>query len=176
MQFVNCNYIMIRIIFICFIVFFAGKYAHGSDNSVTKVLIKKRNVLYLKDSELKDTSDNSFIKFWTKFRNAIINDDTSLIKKYVKFPLKARGPLDSDPLIRYSENKFIRVFHLYLLQSNGLNTGSELDEIKQIIVPSNATWEKINARVGNMEFKKIAGEWKLVFLYLEYDSIDAIRK
>jgi len=125
-----------------------------------------------------DTAKADFVNFWHQFRDAVINFDTTQIMKHTEFPFQTRGPLDYDPTIEYSRKKFVRVFKAFLGQWNGLDleAGTELGLIKKTELPPKNAVHKDFARVGDLVFHRLNNTWKLVFAYLEYDTIDSLKK
>ena len=129
-----------------------------------------------KNNKIQTTNDD-FPKFWYKFRNAVINSNTNDILAMTQFPFKTRGTSDYDPTVEYSKEKFVPIFYAFLKQWDGLdmNGTTELDYIRKTETPDKTYVQKKYARVGNLEFKRIKNEWKLVFAYLNYDTIDSLK-
>ncbi|WP_345237482.1 hypothetical protein [Hymenobacter saemangeumensis] len=125
-----------------------------------------------------------FPEFWKDFRTAVINKDYSTIYKLTQFPFETRGPMDSDPLVKYDKAEFPKVFQTFLdepvsdIDSTGKDIKTtQLGIIRHTIVPGrhytlNGDW----ARVGNLEFNKGSNGWRLTFAYLEYPTIEIINK
>lgn len=123
--------------------------------------------------------------FWANFRGAIISKDYNEIKKYVKFSLQTRGPLDHDPIIEVSEGYFEKVFTEFLKQPTASSKETIFDWIKRNEMPEmknevdydNASsyidlvFLKDNwARFSDMIIEKDDdGYWKLSFIY-KYDK------
>ena len=129
------------------------------------------------DDEMNPAAED-FSNFWKRFRTAVINSDTSQIISMTQFPFKTRGPLDYDPTIKYSKEKFITVFGSFLNQWSGqdLEGTTELDEIKKTETPDETYVQKEHARVGDLVFDSTNKGWKLVFAYLNNESIDSLQK
>ena len=137
----------------------------------------------LDDKTVIDTTNHNFQQFWTTFRKAVIDNDTIEIIQHTKFPLETRGPKDSDPIVKYDRQDFIRVFKKYLNQHSGMRAPNEtqFEVIKQIEFIN----EKVNkyysvvdnwVRIGNLEFRLINNEWKMTFAYLDYPTIEELKK
>lgn len=123
--------------------------------------------------KIKDSSD--FLEYWKDFRTAVLNSDTVKLASLTEFPVEGRGPLDSDPTIKYSKKKFNLLFNLFLSQLSGDGTSTtEFDIIKATEIP-NEKVIKDQVRVSNMVFFKRRGGWNLNFLYLDYDTIDSLK-
>lgn len=116
-----------------------------------------------------------FQSFWTIYRHAIIENDTAKLFQLTQFPFKVRGPLDYDPIIKYSKEVFPVVLKNILQQSSGLNEG-ETEAMRSALT------EKVNpkhiqadwARVDELEFKRINGNWKCYFAFIEYETKEKI--
>lgn len=129
------------------------------------------------------TKDNnlyfgSFDEFWKSFRQAVVTSDTSQIIALTQFPFETRGPLDSDPNIRHNKQKFPHVFQAFLNQWNGvdLEETTELESIKKTTTISEKDIADDYTRVGDLVFKKTKDGWKLVFAYLNNETIDTLDK
>ena len=138
-----------------------------------------------KTSNNKISYNYSDIKsFWTNFRNAVLSDNYTEIKQFVKFPLQTRGPMDSDPIINVNEEDFEKTFKAFLQQYDGLGdfNSTEYDWIKNHEMPNmlggsdydnagsyidlvrieNDNWASFSDMV--ME-KDDSGYWKLTLIY-----------
>src|SRR5690349_4744466 len=124
-----------------------------------------------------ELSNENFFNFWKDFRTAILDFDTSQIIAQTEFPFLTRGSLDSDPTIEYNKKKFVRVFTAFLTQWNGLEMegGSELDIIKKTEVPKKDDVQNDYARIGDLVFNKQDNSWKLVFVYLNDETIESLK-
>ena len=143
---------------------------------------KNKNESSAKKSDLVDLNqaDTTFGFFWTNFQKAVVNNDFQTLIKLSHFPLETRGPQDEDKIVKYNESEFKVVFETFLKENNDPDL-TELDLIKKL-----EEYDKLNkrdfyvnedeSRVGEMEFRKIDGQWKLTFLYLYYGTIDEIDK
>lgn len=125
-----------------------------------------------------DSSNDKFTDFWKGFRKAVLGFDTAQIIAQTEFPFLTRGSLDSDPTIEYSKKKFVRVFSAFLQQYNGLDMegGNELDIIKKTEVPKKDDVQNDYARIGDLVFNKQDNGWKLVFAYLNDDTVESLKK
>ncbi len=120
--------------------------------------------------------DKSFELFWNDFRKAVLVDDMENLGSLTQFKLEAHGSSESDPTILYGEKEFPVVFHAYLRQMSGeegkqIEKESELIERTKILT---TTDQKDKTKVGGMEFNKVNGNWKLISLQLDVESIDEI--
>ena len=120
----------------------------------------------------------SFDEFWKSFRQAVSTSDTSLLVALTQFPFETRGPLDSDPTIRHNKQKFPNVFQAFLNQWNGMDLEgtTELESIKKTITINKKNISDEYTRVGDLVFKKTKDGWKLVFAYLNNETIDELGK
>ena len=127
----------------------------------------------IETKSLADTT-KSFISFWQTLRKAIVDNDTNTIIASTTFPFKTRGPMDSDPTIKYNRKEFIKVFSAFLKQSYNLET--EIEDIMKTERPDTAYINNVWARVGDLEFSKSNGMWKLTFAYLTPDVIEELKR
>jgi hypothetical protein len=108
----------------------------------------------------------SFLTFWTDFRKAVLMNDTSTIISFTTLPIRTQGPYDWDPIIKYGRKQFIKVFMEFLQMETGTNRNDfnerQIDLIRKTETIDPRTFGN---RIGNMEFKCIKGQWKLVFIY-----------
>jgi hypothetical protein len=135
-----------------------------------------------KSSDIVDVAqtDTTFGFFWKNFQKAIVSNDFQMLINLTNFPLETRGPQDIDKIVKYDESEFNIVFQTFLKESSVPDL-TELDLIKKLekfdlTNEKDFTVSDDWARVGEMEFKRIDGQWKLTFLYLYYGTIDEINK
>ena len=99
--------------------------------------------------------------FWTNFRNAVLSANYNEIKQFVKFPLKTRGPMDSDPIIEVNEENFEKTFKSFLQQYDGMRENeTEYDWIKNHEMPK---------MLGGSDYDNAGNYIDLV--YLENDNM-----
>jgi hypothetical protein len=120
-----------------------------------------------------DSLIQEFNVFWSKFRQAVIDNDTAKIKEYTVLPFKTRGPSDDDPIVEVNESSFIKTFKLFLDNRNGTPEQKTHFEIVKGIVQIEklryGPYTLLNnwARVDDLEFKKIGNQWKLYFAFIK---------
>jgi hypothetical protein len=129
--------------------------------------------------EPKDTDETDFAVFWTRFRQAALDNNMNELKKRTVFPLKTRGIMDDSPEVFYNEKEFETMFPLFLKSPTGLNadnfneTHADYIAAHKIIIfnpyKNPMMNDNRNASVASMEFENGEHGWKLVFLYLEDD-------
>ena len=143
---------------------------------------KKKNDGSAKESNLIDYKqiDTTFGFFWANFQKAAINNDFQTLIKLTIFPLETRGPQDEDKIVKYDESEFKIVFETFLKEDTEPDL-TEFDLLKKLVNfdsknQKDFTIYKDEARVGEKEYKKINGQWKLRFLYLYYGAIDEVNK
>jgi hypothetical protein len=123
-----------------------------------------------------DTLGNNFQEFWLTFRKAVIENDTLKIAELTRFPFETRGEMDTDPIVKFDRTNFFKVFKVYLGQETYWNENegfiSSLEEIKRLTIIDSSTVHENWTRVGDLEFEKIDGNWKLVFAYLQIRDED----
>ena len=120
----------------------------------------------------------NFSHFWKIFRKSVLSSDTGQIIRMTEFPFQTRGPLDSDPTIEYTKREFLPVFQAFLNQWNGIDLEgtTELESIKKTVTSSETYIVKDYARIGDLVFKKTKKGWRLVFVYLNKETIDSLDK
>jgi hypothetical protein len=136
------------------------------DSGVTSTVIAKDTLHYIGDFE----------NFWKSFRQSVLNSDTNQIIALTQFPFETRGPLDSDPTIKHDKKKFTHVFQSFLKQWNGMDLEgtTELQSIEKTKTIDKKDISDEYTRVGDLVFSKTNAGWKLVFAYLNNDTIDAL--
>ncbi|MDH4471354.1 MAG: hypothetical protein QE487_02035 [Fluviicola sp.] len=123
----------------------------------------------------KQVSTKSFSEFWSRFRTAVLNSDTTAVTAMTEFPFRTRGPLDDYPIVEYNKEQFPVVFWKFLKQWSGLDLEgtTELEEIKKATPKESATnIDYIN--VADLEFRKINDEWRFTFIYLNEETIEEL--
>jgi hypothetical protein len=128
----------------------------------------------------KDTIRHSenFEEFWKSFRQSVVNSDTNQIIALTQFPFETRGPLDSDPTIKHTKQKFAHVFQAFLNQWNGMDLDgtTERESIEKTVTIKKEDIADEYTRVGNLVFSKKKSGWRLVFAYLNNETIDTLSK
>lgn len=137
----------------------------------------KNSTISLENKVSFESVNNDFSIFWKSFRIAVLASDSNMLLQSTKFPFETRGPLDSDPVIKYSKSKFIPVFKAFLNQWNGIDTSgaTEIIDIKKTENPNEDAVKNDYARIGDMVFKKINKQWKFVFIYLNEETINILK-
>ena len=150
----------------------------GKKDSQQKIDTGATSNAFVSVAKANTPSFASFEEFWKSFRQAVLNADTTQIIALTKFPFDTRGPLDSDPTIKFSKQKFLHVFQAFLNQWNGMDLEgtTELETIKKITIISKEDIADEYTRVGNLVFNKTKDGWRLVFAYLNNETIDALNK
>ncbi len=112
--------------------------------------------------------DKSFQNFWNIFRTAVLENDSTELDSLTDFPLIVKGILDSDTAKEIRRNKFKLVFEVYLKQTNGANTGTDSDEIREKKMISEKDYDLSGAyiRISDMVFGRVKGNWKLIMIYI----------
>jgi hypothetical protein len=124
------------------------------------------------------STPESFTAFWRRFRLAVLGSDTSQLIAITEFPLETRGPDDSDTIIEMDKKKFVPFFNAYLKQWSGLDLqgSTELDGIKKTESPTKNDLGKDQVRMGDLIFERKVNGWRLIFAYLNEDTIDSLKK
>ncbi|MBO9682939.1 MAG: hypothetical protein J7502_09775 [Flavisolibacter sp.] len=132
------------------------------------------SIVTVKTSDTLNTEN--FSEFWKIFRNSVLSSDTSQIVAMTEFPFQTRGPFDSDPTVEYNKRQFLTVFRAFLNQWNGMDLEgtTELESIKTTVTPDETDIVNDYARIGGLVFNKTKKGWKLVFAYLNNETIDLL--
>jgi hypothetical protein len=120
-----------------------------------------------------------FSLFWPAFRRAVMEKDTVRILQLTHFPFETRGESDDDPVVRYSQADFLRLYPLLLGQPTGLSLDgkeTELDLLRTTLKSDSLRPTEDQARLGALEFRKIEDEWKFAFAYLTDETIEKMKK
>jgi hypothetical protein len=123
------------------------------------------------DTIKNDTTNYSFHAFWQVFEQAVIDLDSNKLILLTEFPLQSRGPMDSDPIIKFNKSEYFKVFHEFLNQTVYPSTGFErIKKRDHLIYSVTKKW----ARVDDIEFRKIQGIWRMNLLHLDYPTIEKL--
>ena len=143
-------------------------YCNADTTISTKTLTK--SVEYNRSND--SINDNDFLSFWKTFRAAVISYDSNTIISLTKFPFKTKGTLDSDPTMQLNKSNFFKTFKKFLNQWTGFDVSNdtELDFIKKNEKPKKEDIQKDYARVGDMVFMRINGQWNFTSLYLNTEQ------
>lgn len=159
---------IIGTIHILSVIFFAGCGNQSAENKTEKPT-----------QEINTSTEQDFSKFWTAFRNAVLENNMAEIKKRTSFPLLTRGEMDNSAVIPVSEKEFDSVFSVFLETPTGLNA-NDFNETERQYIKANPTitfnenklpmMSDSTASITSMEFKKYNNGWKMVSLYLDEDT------
>lgn len=123
-------------------------------------------------NETKALQDSiAFNKFWNRFRQAVLKYDTLKVKAMVNFPLKVRGNEDMDPLLNIQSKNFSGIWDVFLKRETTYYNGkmeTNLEHIKRVNSDEHTGQSAENwQRMGDMQFERLNGQWKLVLIYLD---------
>lgn len=123
---------------------------------------------------------NDIKEFWTNFRKAVLLNNYEEIERFVNFPLKTRGPYDTDPVIEVKQEEFKSVFTKFLQQKDGEDV-MEYDWIKENEMPRMLGGEdydnasnhinlvRLEENVADFKYMQMAkdsnGYWRLSMIY-----------
>ena len=115
-------------------------------------------------SALGQTSDTSFVTFWSTFHKDLIAKNYKSLSSKTQFPLKAKGQLDYDTVDKYAIRDFEKVFSSFLSAQVHTNGSTRHDKFKTYKLEAG---DKTNTsvRIDNMVFEKIKGKWWLTLIY-----------
>lgn len=112
--------------------------------------------------------------FWTKFRAAVLSEDSGRVAAMTRFPFWVRGPDDSDPVVYYDRESFDGILEKLLDQKVSCWAGGEVvtKTMREIVRTKVNTTSKdlITPHVLWVElfrFEKTDGKWLFTRGYLE---------
>lgn len=108
--------------------------------------------------------------FWREFREAALSSETDRVMSLTRFPVSARGELESDPIIEYHRQEFPPVFTRLLNQyehTSLRDSISMLELIRKtpILNATHFNGEVEHFRVGAFYFGNADGSWRLHEVY-----------
>lgn len=116
--------------------------------------------------------EKSFEYFWLEFRQAILADDYSSLRKLIRFSLEVKGVDDETPAEFYESGQVEELFSILLSQVIYNYEQDELAEMsfrelitQKVVIKGDAATTA--QPVEQFEFRKIDGQWYLVKAYLE---------
>ena len=128
------------------------------------------------EADMGDTQSQK--AFWDAFRAGVRSNNHKQVADLTRFPLKTRGPMDSDPVETYGRAGFLKVYNKLVRQEVYSNNDAELQShtMRQIVEAQTLTpkldqGEKFS--VEQFDFEKLEGKWRFVFAYLEDGFFEA---
>jgi len=108
--------------------------------------------------------------FWREFREAALSSETDRVMSLTRFPVSARGELESDPIIEYDRQEFPRVFTRLLNQYEHMSVRDSISMFELIRKTPNLNATHFNGeaehfRVGAFYFGNADGSWRLHEVY-----------
>jgi hypothetical protein len=137
--------------------------------SYHEVFLQKSEIVKFNSQSLSDTVErHKFQIFWREMQNCLVQNDIKGLQKLITFPLTSRGMLDSEPIIKYNSQSFLEPINQYFLQQIDCTINDEIfpDRFKRFVTETPISYGSKTIRVGDMEFKKDVGKWKLYLIYL----------
>lgn len=109
-----------------------------------------------------------FEAFWKKLYTAIMKKDYPAVSQYIEFPLVVKKNLADTSVQIINKEEFNKFFNIYLslpAAETFPNKYELLRARKSLTDDDLALLSDDSATIGDFEFQKIDGEWKLVYLY-----------
>ena len=110
--------------------------------------------------------------FWIEYREAALSGDTARLLPLVNFPFTTRGSMDWDPVVKHGRTKFPALF-ARLLDQEILGRDFSMTERDLLFDTPRLPPEEVESskdgwfRVGDFEFKRINGAWKLIHAFTD---------
>ncbi|HEX8830734.1 MAG TPA: hypothetical protein VF705_06185 [Longimicrobium sp.] len=106
--------------------------------------------------------------FWVEYREAALSGDTARLLPLVNFPFTTRGTFDSDPVRKHGRKEFPELF-ARLLERLIIGQEVSITERDLLFDTTRLPPEQVEMareigwfRVGDFEFERIHGTWKLI--------------
>ncbi|WP_295126647.1 hypothetical protein [uncultured Chitinophaga sp.] len=113
-----------------------------------------------------DTEPKDFESFWKKLHSAIIKKDYTTLSQFVEFPLIVEGNREASGTQTVKKDGFPEFFSGYLSRTSEDMTRYDLLRAKKELSEEDLTLiNDGSATIDDMEFQKIDGRWKLVYIY-----------
>ena len=115
-------------------------------------------------------------KFWTAFQKAVESENYQEILNLSKMPFETRGTMDEDPFIVLDQNAFLVNINAILKTDPGI-TASPTTQAK-LVSQTKALKDEGGgfARVGDLVFRKVNGQWKFTRAYIDADQLTVLPK
>lgn len=157
---------LIRIILLSLIVGI-GMPACAEESGMFKALESNKN-------KKTKTAAKDIIKFWAAFKKAVESENYHEILKLSIMPFETRGTMDEDPLIVLDQNAFLVNLNAILTTDPGI-TASPTTQTK-LVSQTKALKDEGGgfARVGDLVFRKVNGQWKFTRAYIDADQLTVL--
>lgn len=125
-------------------------------------------LLFVGTAQSTDTEPRDFAAFWKKLHVAILKKDYSAISQYVEFPLVVEVKKNDGTVQTIKKESFPEFFNAYLSRTSDDLTRYELLRAKKQLSEEDLTLiNDGSATIDDLEFQKIDGQWKLVYIYAD---------
>lgn len=113
-------------------------------------------------------------RFWTTFRQALLDRNSSQVLSMTRFPFEVRGVDDSSPLRRYDRKAFPKVLKQVVSQEELVLSGGNF--ISKTMLQLIQEKKALNSadyltptyiRIHDLEFQLVNGHWLFTGVYLE---------
>jgi hypothetical protein len=110
-------------------------------------------------------------EFWTAFKKAVESENYLQILELSTLPFVTRGTMDDDPQIVLDQNAFLVNIKAILTTDPGLSvtptTQAKLVSQTKVLKDEGGGF----ARVGDLVFNKVNGQWKFTSAYIDADQL-----
>jgi hypothetical protein len=122
-------------------------------------------------SSLVAAQTQSFDRFWTAFRQAVIAGDKNRIVSMTYFPFETRGTSDDDPVRTHDRASFLGILDRLLADDAGMQATPEpmrrYVERMTTLTDRNHEPGATEAGVGNFRFRLVGGRWLFTRAYMD---------
>jgi hypothetical protein len=113
-------------------------------------------------------------EFWTAFKKAVASENYQNILELSTIPFATRGTMDDDPVIALDQTAFLANINAILTTDPGITTTpttqAKLVSQTKILIDQGDGF----ARVGDLVFNKINGQWKFTRAYIDADQLTVL--
>jgi hypothetical protein len=144
-----------------------GMPACAEESGISKALEPNKN-------RKTKTAAKDITKFWTAFKKAVKSENYHEILKLSKMPFETRGTMDEDPVMVLDQNAFLVNINAILTTDPGI-TASPTTQAK-LVSQTKALKDEGGgfARVGDLVFRKVNGQWKFTRAYIDVDQLTVL--
>ena len=113
-------------------------------------------------------------EFWSAFKKAVESENYQKILELSTIPFVTRGTMDDDPVIALDQTAFLANINAILTTDPGITATPTTQ--KKLVSQTKILKEKGGgfARVGDLVFNKVNGQWKFTRAYIDADQLTVL--